>query len=62
MVCYYVEICRKCGGGKKWLCMAAIPPKRVKERKVCLDPVASECTLYEMMVERHGVKERVDGI
>jgi len=42
--------------------MAAIPPKRVKERKVCLDPAASECTLYETMVKRHGVKERNDGI
>lgn len=42
--------------------MAAIPPKRIKDRKFCRDPVASECVLYDKMVERHGVKERKDGL
>ena len=62
MVCYYVEICRKCRGAKKWICNAAIPPKRVKDRDICRDPVKGECTLYEVMVERHGVRERSDGL
>jgi len=42
--------------------MAAIPPKRIIDRKFCGDPVASECALYAKMVERHGVKERKDGL
>lgn len=62
MVCYYVELCKKCGGGRKWLCGASIPPKRIKDRNFCRDPVKNECPIYGVMVEKHGVKERTDGL
>jgi len=44
------------------MCMASIPPSRIKNRFFCSDPVASECVLYAKMVERHGVKKREDGL
>lgn len=47
MACKYVEKCRKCGGGLKWHCTAAVPKKRIINTKFCLDPVKSNCAVYE---------------
>jgi hypothetical protein len=47
MVCEYVEKCRKCGGGLKWVCTAQVPKKRVGDHRVCLDPVVNKCVVYE---------------
>lgn len=63
MVCYYVDICKRCGGGsKKWFCLASIPNKRIKDKSMCSDEEKGDCPIYEKMVEKHGVLKRKDGL
>ena len=61
MVCYYIEKCDKCNDSLKWLCMAAVPSKRVMNASFCFDS-AEECLLYRAMVKKHGVRVREDGL
>lgn len=50
MVCKYVEKCKKCGGGLKWVCTATVPKKRIMNRVPCLNPTVDNCAVYKRAI------------